>query len=249
MNDENQHPKKIVSGGQTGADHAALDVAIKLGIPYGGWIPKGRITEAGFLPAKYQLQEMPTSSYALRTEQNVIDSEATLIISHGKLTGGSSLAEKYAEKHELPCLHIDLNKMAHLEVALKVATWINKNEIDVLNVAGPRASEDPKIYQAVMDVLESAMHLCSLKNIPSKYKKPDTESDNDIISEILGEMPLLEKTSIANMDNKQVETLQVAFDMYIRSKIGTDDSEDDFNNVMFQLWERLKETHRLRSVK
>ena len=81
--------KKIISGGQTGADRAALDTAIKIGIPQGGWIPKGRITEEGPLPDKYQLQEMSSDSYPERTEQNVIDSDGTLIISRGPLTGGS----------------------------------------------------------------------------------------------------------------------------------------------------------------
>ena len=77
--------KKIISGGQTGADQAALDVAIESGIPHGGWIPKGRKTENGRLPDKYQLKEMATSSYPKRTEQNIIDSHGTLIISNGKL--------------------------------------------------------------------------------------------------------------------------------------------------------------------
>jgi len=77
---------KIISGGQTGADRAALDAAIDLGIPHGGWIPKGRNAEDGTLPDKYQLQEMPTASYPKRTEQNVIDSDGTLILSHGNLT-------------------------------------------------------------------------------------------------------------------------------------------------------------------
>jgi hypothetical protein len=102
--------KKIISGGQTGADRAALDVAIKLGISYGGWIPKGRLTEEGFLPEKYQLQEMPTESYPGRTEQNVIDSDGTLIIPHGPLTGGSAYTRKMAMKHAKPWFHIDLNK-------------------------------------------------------------------------------------------------------------------------------------------
>jgi len=242
-------PNKIISGGQTGADQAALDVAIKLGIPHGGWIPKGRITEAGFLPAKYQLQEMPTTSYSLRTEQNVIDSDGTLIISHGKLTGGSALTRKFAEKHERPYLHINLKTVSCLEAALKIATWILKNKIGILNVAGPRASKDPMIYDAVSDVLESAMHLCSVENISTKYKKPDTDPDTDIINEILGEMPLREKSSIANMDKDKVKILQRAFDMYVRSKIDSDESEDDFKEVMFQIWERLRETHRIRTVK
>jgi len=83
--------EKIISGGQTGADRAALDVALKFNIPYGGWVPKGRIAEDGPLPRKYQLQEMPTPSYPARTEQNVIDSDGTVIFSHGKPAGGTVL--------------------------------------------------------------------------------------------------------------------------------------------------------------
>jgi hypothetical protein len=248
MTDKNQYPKKIVSGGQTGADQAALDVAIKLGIPHGGWISKGRITEAGFLHTKYNLQEMLTASYPLRTEKNVIDSDGTLIISHGKLTGGSGLTKKYAGKHDRPCLHIDLNEMTELEAALKTATWVSKNNISVLNVAGPRASKDPEIYQAVFHILESTVHLCSVKNIPPKYKKPDTGNDSDVINEILGEMPLREKSSISNMDREQVAVIQQAFDMYIRSRIGSDGDDDDFNDIINQLWENLKETHKIRAV-
>ena len=96
--------EKIISGGQTGADQAALDVAIKLEIPHGGWIPKGRITEAGILPEKYKLKEMPTDSYPKRTEKNVLDSDGTLILSHGKLTGGSVLTQNLANQHGRPCL-------------------------------------------------------------------------------------------------------------------------------------------------
>ncbi len=82
--------KKIVSGGQPVADIAGIDAAIAFKIPYGGWIPKGRLTEDGPLPAKYHLQEMPTPSYPKRTAQNVIDSDGTVIFTHGALTGGSS---------------------------------------------------------------------------------------------------------------------------------------------------------------
>ena len=86
--------EKIVSGGQTGADRAALDVAIKLGIPHGGWVPKGRKTEDGKLSRKYGLKETPSLSYAQRTEMNVIDSEGTLIVSHGRLRGHAALTQK-----------------------------------------------------------------------------------------------------------------------------------------------------------
>ena len=102
--------KRIISGGQTGADRAALDFAIKMDLPHGGWVPKGRMAEDGPLPEKYQLQEMPTQNYPKRTEQNVIDSDGTLIITHGKLTGGSRLTKEFAENQKKPCLHVDLNQ-------------------------------------------------------------------------------------------------------------------------------------------
>jgi len=102
---------KIISGGQTGADQGALDAAIQMGIPHGGWIPKGRLAENGPLDPKYLLQEMPTASYPKRTEKNVLDSTGTLIISHGPLSGGSLRTQKLAKQHHRPWLHIDLNKI------------------------------------------------------------------------------------------------------------------------------------------
>ena len=83
--------EKIISGGQTGADQGALDAAINLGIPHGGWIPKGRITEDGPLPDRYNLIEMPSASYPDRTRKNIRESDGTLILSHSRLTSGSEL--------------------------------------------------------------------------------------------------------------------------------------------------------------
>jgi hypothetical protein len=149
--------KKIISGGQTGADQAALDVAIELGIPHGGWIPKGRKTERGPLPSKYRLQEMPTTSYPARTEQNVKESDGTLIISHGELTGGSDFTREMAEKHNKPWMHVDANQLSIEATVQVVQAWIRGNEIRVLNVAGPRASKDPRIYTTTQQILKSAL--------------------------------------------------------------------------------------------
>ncbi len=146
--------KKIISGGQTGADQAALDAAIRLGIPHGGSIPKGRINEDGRLSDKYQLKEMSTSSYPRRTEQNVIDSDGTLIVSHGKLTGGSVYTKEMAVKRNKPCPHSDLNKTNLFQEGDFIADWVNLNRIKTLNVAGPSASKDPRIYQDVINLLE-----------------------------------------------------------------------------------------------
>jgi hypothetical protein len=148
---------KIISGGQTGADQAALDVAIKLNIPHGGWIPKGRKTEDGILPEKYHLQEMPTSSYPKRTEKNILDSDGTLIFSRGKLTGGSALTRKLAKQHNLPWLQIDLDKAGVIETVLQITVWIEKNNIQILNVAGPRESKGPGIHDDVVNILEAVL--------------------------------------------------------------------------------------------
>jgi hypothetical protein len=150
---------KIISGGQTGADRAALDFAIRHNIPYGGWVPKGRTTEDGTLPEKYQLKEMTTPDYAMRTKQNVLDSDGTLIVSHGHLTGGSALTQFIAEEYKIPCLHIDLKLLPMQEAALTVNKWIKQHKLNVVNVAGPRGNKDPQIYEATMNLLEKAFFL------------------------------------------------------------------------------------------
>lgn len=148
---------QIISGGQTGADRAALDVAIALGIAHGGWVPQGRLTEEGPLPEKYRLQEMDSDSYPKRTEKNVLEADGTVIVSHGKLTGGTALTKKLAKEHCKSLLHLDLDKMSLLYAARLLQSWLLDNGIRVLNVAGARASTDPEIYEATMKVLELAL--------------------------------------------------------------------------------------------
>ena len=149
--------ERIISGGQTGADQAALDVAIELSIPHGGWVPKGRRTERGPLPEKYRMKEMPTDSYPKRTEQNVIDSDGTLILSHGDLSEGSYYTRMMAAKHGKPWIHIDADKHS-VEVAVQmIRTWISGNDIEVLNVAGPPASKDAQIYVTTKTLLKAVL--------------------------------------------------------------------------------------------
>ena len=151
--------QKIISGGQTGADRAALDFAIKRDIPYGGWVPKGRKTEDGTLPEKYLLQEMPTGQYSKRTEKNVLDSDGTLIVSHGLLTGGSALTTGFAEHHGKPWIHIDLKTTTYPDASRMIREWVGRYSITVLNVAGARESKDPMIYQAVIELLEESIRV------------------------------------------------------------------------------------------
>ena len=145
--------EKIISGGQTGADQGALDGAIACGFPHGGSIPAGRKTEAGILPLAYEMQELDSDRYTDRTERNVVDADGTLILSHGPLTGGSALTEKIAVRLYKPCLHIDLDRHDTSEAVGEVAAWIWKSDIRILNVAGPRASSDPHIYDLSRELI------------------------------------------------------------------------------------------------
>ena len=151
--------EKIISGGQTGADQGALDAAMRLGIEHGGWIPRGRKTEAGPLPDKYDLSEMPTASYPERTKKNIRESDGTLILSHGTLTGGSEFTRRMAMKYRKPMLHIDFNRMVPFDAAVVINNWMVDHDITTLNVAGPRASTDPRIYRAALDIIEAVDRL------------------------------------------------------------------------------------------
>ena len=150
--------RKIISGGQTGVDRAALDVAMRLGIAHGGWVPKGRLAEDGPLPSYYQVEEMPTEEYAARTEKNVLAADGTLIISRGQPTGGTDYTRRMALKHGKQLLHIDLtlNQQPSTAGSL-VASWIQMNRIEILNVAGPRESGDPQIYSEAATILAHAL--------------------------------------------------------------------------------------------
>ena len=149
--------RKIVSGGQTGADRAALDTAIELRIEHGGWAPRGRWAEDGPLAPRYHLAETDSRQPSLRTEWNVRDADATLIFSHGPLVGGSALTLMFAEQCGKPILHLDLVELDEAAAAKTLAQWLGQIAPAVLNVAGPRASNDPLIYDAVCRILRRVL--------------------------------------------------------------------------------------------
>ena len=135
--------EKVVSGGQTGVDRAALDTALKLGVPCGGWCPRGRRAEDGPLQEIYPLQETPSSDYVQRTRWNVRDSDGTVVLYRGSLSGGSALTVELAKEHNKPCLVIDLLEDSLPEILLD---WVMRYQIRTLNVAGTRESGSPGIY-------------------------------------------------------------------------------------------------------
>lgn len=148
--------KKLVSGGQTGADIAALDVALKHNFPHGGWCPKGRLSLDGRIPDRYLLTETPSASYLQRTEWNVRDTDATVVFTYAAVaTGGSLKTIQYAKKHGKPWLHVSL-RGGNYSPAQDLQRFVAENTVKRLNVAGSRESKDPGIYLWVMRLLEDA---------------------------------------------------------------------------------------------
>jgi hypothetical protein len=269
--------KKIVSGGQTGVDRAALDFAVKYKLRHGGWAPKGRLAEDGPIPETYSLQEMPTADYAGRTEQNVIDADATLIISHGPLTGGTAYTRKMAMAHGRPWFHVDLNKMPTFQAAMLIKDWVCENEIDTLNIAGPRASEDPQIYGLVTVVLELVLTLTKVE-----YDSPEASCDtgngegpertnrphhiDGAVDYLVAEMSMKDKSTIARLPEADLLKLNFPFGVYIRNKLlyprndrllesCRQAAQDKYLHwdqapavIIKALWRRLRKTHALRVV-
>lgn len=145
---------KIVSGGQTGVDRAALDTAIRLGIPCGGWCPRGRFAEDGQISPAYPLEETPSRDYAERTLWNVRDSDGTLVLGYGPPQGGTAYTIYCTKAEGRPCSIVDL---AQNPKVADTALWLESQAIQVLNVAGPRNSTCPQIYALASRYLESLL--------------------------------------------------------------------------------------------
>jgi hypothetical protein len=203
--------KKIITGGQVGADQAALDAAIKCNFPHGGWIQKGRKTQSGILPEKYHLKEMSVSGYKERIEQNVIESDGTVIISHKDLSGGADYSRQMAKKHNRPCLHIDLSKTPAAIASAEINTWIIENTIEVLNVTGSRASEDGDVYKDTVYIIESAILLSLVNAKPGEYLTDHSRREylekapippktvEEAVDRLISDLDLKNKLKIANM--------------------------------------------------
>jgi len=272
--------KKIISGAQTGADRAALDFAINNDIPHGGWVPKGRRAEDGPLPGHYNVKEAPTPEYSRRTELNVIDSDGTLIFTHGELSGGSALTEKLAQKHGKPFLHINLNQKPEFQATVDITHWLGINRIEILNVAGSRASHDPKIYESTTSILEAVLYLGVIEdNMPDFINRPYEIDDSaqapqlpetveHAVARLIDELPLKDKTRLAEMGQTDLNYLHPSLGAYIKNNYkllnGNDkltascrqmsgnmdlDADGAASLIIRSLWKKLRKTHRLRLVK
>jgi predicted Rossmann-fold nucleotide-binding protein len=156
---------KIISGGQTGVDRAALDVALKHGIESGGWCPTGRLDEFGRIPDRYPVKELKSGGFTERTLQNVKDSDGTVIVYPGKLGGGTEQTLRFCIEQKRPHQLIDGSKTSTEQAARLIANFVRENKIHVLNVAGLRQSEWPEGYEYTCRALD-----CFLNSITSRRK-------------------------------------------------------------------------------
>lgn len=268
--------RKILSGGQTGVDRAALDVALKLGIPHGGWVPRGRRAEDGPLPPHYRLQETESEEYAERTARNVQEADGTLILSRGSLTGGSELTRQLARRFQRPCLHVDLARTGALRAARRILDWIRRHEVRVLNVAGPRASKDPQIYDLASGLLEAVLSLDGPSaGSPAKGRKfaaaaatPPPATVREAVAALSATLPLKDRVRIANMAEKELPALKAGLGERVILRFGLEgenepllrscrftarrpvkDADDAARIILRSLWLSLRRTHPLRRVK
>ena len=146
---------KIISGGQTGVDRAALDTALKNGIEAGGSCPAGRLDEFGTIPARYPLKELEDGGVAERTAHNVKDSDGTVIIYQGKLSGGTEQTLRFCVDQQRPHILINASRTPVEEAARSIAHFVRGNKISTLNVAGPRQSEWPAGYDYAFAALDA----------------------------------------------------------------------------------------------
>jgi hypothetical protein len=223
--------KKIISSGQTVADQAALDVAMRLRLPYDGWIPKGRNTEIGELPEKYKLKEMPIDIYSGCVEQNVKDSKGTLIISYGKPTGALDYARKLTLNHGKQLLGIDLKQTIPFKAASLVNDWIQLGQIDSLYVVGPKASAHPDAWKHTRHIVEGAVLLDQMEAPPNSHITHFTQEEylekfpiqpktvDEAVDQIITDMPLKDRVYMAHLKKGDLQALNLSLGIYIRDKL------------------------------
>jgi len=155
---------KIISGGQTGVDRAALDIALTHGIECGGWCPDGRLDEFGRIPDRYPVQELEAGGFTERTLQNVKDSNGTVVMYPRELRGGTEQTVRFCVELNRPHQLIDALRVATGEAAKLIADFVRKNKIGILNVAGPRHSEWPEGYAYASRALDRCLNTITSKS-------------------------------------------------------------------------------------
>lgn len=160
MRSAETRPLHVVSGGQTGVDRGALDAALERGVPCGGWCPTGRLAEDGVIPARYPVTELCNAGYDERTHKNVEDSDGTLIVTFGRATGGTARTIELCEELARPHLIVDAASVTLEEAVWRAVRFLREEGVGRLNVAGPRASSEPRGYEYAYALVRDLCRQC-----------------------------------------------------------------------------------------
>ena len=170
--------KKIISGGQPGVERAALDAALKLNIPHSGWTYKTRRTYEGILPDKYSVKESEDVSFSDRIEKNVLDSDATAILTHGSLTIGLKMVKDFAEKHNRPYLHVNLNENPLNLASALIRKWMINNQLETIYFTGSKSIGGSNINQEVIQIIEGICRMESEQEKLPGFPEIDEQSQS-----------------------------------------------------------------------
>lgn len=224
--------RKLISSGRTGAELAALDVAIKLGISHGGWTPRGMRNEDGPLPQSYGLLEVPSLGFQRAMEENVIRSDGTLLITFGTKTTESAYAVKMALKHQRQLLHVDLSQSPAFEGASLTNSWISLQNIKAVFVTGPAASDEPRIYKQSKKILETVFYLGFVKSglhpdyglaspvATARSHANLPQSVDEAIDSLKKSLSLKDRAVIANMQPNDLDSIHSSLGEYIKQHFG-----------------------------
>lgn len=223
--------EKIISGARPGAELAALDASIKLGIGYGGWIPKGRSSNVSVSPNKYGLVEMTTSNQTETFKRNIRESDGTLILSHGASSADLANTTRIIQRFSAPLLHVDLNLTGAFNAATLINDWIVCNDLHILHVTGLSQNKPDKLYPATLDILQAVYflnltetgmqqpmgaHELLFRPLKPELSPKTAEAAVDII---INEMQLKDRILMANLREEEIAPLQFTLGLYIKRKL------------------------------
>jgi hypothetical protein len=223
---------KIISSGRSGVELAGLDVAVKLGIAHGGWAPRGMRNDQGPLPERYGLREVPALGFRHAMEQNVINSDGTLLVTRGQKTDETRFAVETTLGCKRQFLHLDLSQYSAFEAASLASSWISLQRIKVLFITGPSADLDPGLYDQVVKVMETAFYLGFVKsglhpNLPTLQTPADPDLQEEFpnsvkaaIDRLVDTLQLKDRARIANMQPEELDHLRTGLGEYIKQKFG-----------------------------
>ena len=261
---------RIISCGQTAVGLAAHDVSEDMDIPYSEGISNDRKCQKDSLDPKRQIRGMLARSSDAAREQNVIDSDGTLIITRGELAGAAVIARDLSEKHKRPWLHVDLEKSSIFQSVSEVVRWAYRQNIDVLNIAGPEASASAELYRDTVKLLKAIFYvdlfdLCVLRPNLTSTQKPGTVEE--AVEKLISEIPLKNRVCLARQEEIELSELNDHLGKYIRDHYDLRargshlmesccsfanaqhvDAESASAIIIKELWKKLRMTHTLRVV-